>query len=72
MVEAKDEDAVTYVNSKTGFGSLQIVKGVDCVIYLNDSEMEEGHQKITNTERTIYFEISHRRPIDLLDQEVEL
>jgi len=29
MVEAKDEKAVPYENSKTGIGSLRIVKGVD-------------------------------------------
>jgi len=44
MVEAKDENAVTYENSKAGFASLRIVKGVDCLIYISDTDMEEGHQ----------------------------
>jgi len=33
MVEVKDVEAVTYENSEAGFGSLWIVKGVDCLIY---------------------------------------
>jgi len=41
MVEAKDEDAVTYVNSEIGLGSLKIVKGVDLLIYINDTDMQE-------------------------------
>jgi len=45
MVEAKDDEAVTYVISESGFGSLLIVKGVDHVIYINDTNMEEEHQK---------------------------
>jgi len=44
MVESKDDKAVTYVHSKTGFGSLRIVKGVDRLIYISDTDMEEGHQ----------------------------
>jgi len=34
MVEAKDDEAVMYVNSNVGFGSLKIVKGVDRLIYI--------------------------------------
>jgi len=34
--------AVTYENSETGFGSLTIVKGVDCLIYISDTDMQEG------------------------------
>ena len=33
MVEGKNDYAVTYVNSETGFDSLRIVKGVDRLIY---------------------------------------
>jgi len=44
MLEGKDEKAVTYVNSETGFGSLRIVKGVDRLIYISNTDMEEGHQ----------------------------
>jgi len=32
-----------YVNSKTGFGSLRIVKGVDRLIYISDIDIEEEH-----------------------------
>jgi len=44
MVEGKDDEVVTYVNSKTGFRSLRIVKGVDRLIDISDTEMEKGHQ----------------------------
>jgi len=43
MVEGKDDGAVTNVNSETGFGSLRIVKGVDRLIYISCTNMEEGH-----------------------------
>ena len=43
MVEDKDDMAVTYVNSKTDFGSLRIFKGVDHLIFISDTDMEEGH-----------------------------
>jgi len=43
MVEAYDEEAVTYVSSQTGFGSITIVKGVDHLIYISDPDLEEGH-----------------------------
>jgi hypothetical protein len=43
MVESKDDKAVTYVNSETGFGSVMIVKGVDRLIYISNIDMEEGH-----------------------------
>jgi len=33
MVEAKDDEAVTYMNSEVGFCSRRIVKSVDCGIY---------------------------------------
>jgi len=33
MAEAKDDEAVIYVNPKAGFGSGRIVKSVDCLIY---------------------------------------
>jgi len=44
MVGGKDDKAVTYVNSETGFGSLRIVKGVDRLIDISDTDMEEGHR----------------------------
>jgi len=43
MVEGKDDDAGTYVNSETGFGSLRIIQGVDCLIYISDIDMEKAH-----------------------------
>jgi len=43
MVEGKDDEAVMYVNSETGFDSLTIVKGVDRLIYISNTDMEEGH-----------------------------
>jgi hypothetical protein len=43
MVEGKDAKAVTYANSEKGFGSFRIVKGVDRLIYISDTDMEEGH-----------------------------
>jgi hypothetical protein len=47
MVEGKDDVAVTYVNSKTGSDSLRIVKGVNRLIYISNTEVEEGHQSST-------------------------
>ena len=44
MVEGKDHKAVMYVNSEIGFGSLRIVKGMDRLIYISDTDMEEGHR----------------------------
>jgi hypothetical protein len=35
MVEGKDDKAVRYVNSETGFGTGRIVKGVDCRMYVS-------------------------------------
>jgi len=43
MVEGKDDEAVLYGNSKIRSGSLRIVMGVDCQIYIRDTDMEEGH-----------------------------
>jgi len=43
MVECRDDMAVTYVKSEAGLGSLRIVKGVDSLIYISDTDMEEGH-----------------------------
>jgi len=42
MVEGKNDKAVTNENSETGFGSLRIVKGVDRLIYISDTDIEEG------------------------------
>jgi hypothetical protein len=36
--------AATYENTETGFDSLRIVKGVDRLIYISDTDMEEGHR----------------------------
>jgi len=44
MVEGKNDNAVMYVNSETGFGSLRIVKSEDHLIYISDTNMEEGHR----------------------------
>jgi hypothetical protein len=44
MVDAKDDKAGTYVNSETGFDSLRIVKGVDHLICISDTDMEEGYR----------------------------
>jgi len=44
MAEGKDDKAVTNVNSETGFDSLTIVKDVDRLIYISDTDMEEGHR----------------------------
>jgi len=43
MVVDKDDKAVRYVNPEIGFGSLRIVKCVDRLIYIIDTNMEEGH-----------------------------
>ena len=42
MVETKDDKGSTHENSETGFGSLRIVNGVDRLIYISDTNMEEG------------------------------
>jgi hypothetical protein len=44
MVEGKDDKAITYVNSETGFGNLWNVKGVDCLMYISDTDMEGGYR----------------------------
>ena len=44
MVVALDNEAVTYVNSKMGFGSLRIVKIVDPLICISNIDLEEGHR----------------------------
>ena len=44
MVEGKDDEAVTYVNSETGSDSLRIVKGVNRLKYISNTDMEEGHR----------------------------
>jgi len=43
-VERKDDEAVTYVNSETGVHSLRIVKGVNRLIYISDTDLEEEHR----------------------------
>ena len=44
MVEANDDEAVMYVNSETDLNSLRIVKVVDRLIYISDTDMEKGHR----------------------------
>jgi hypothetical protein len=43
MAEGKDYEAVTYVNSETDSYSLRIVNGVQPLIFISDTDMEEGH-----------------------------
>jgi hypothetical protein len=50
---------VTCENSETGFGSLRIVNGVDRLIYISDTDMEEGH-RLHSIEYTIYIQIIYR------------
>jgi len=70
MVEGKNDEAVMNENSETGFDHLRIVESVDRLIYISDTDREEGHQSPT-IQYTIYFKIYLRIPIDLLDQEVK-
>jgi len=44
MVAGKNDKAVTYVDSETGFDSLSIVKGVDRLMHISDTDLEEGHR----------------------------
>jgi len=54
MVEAKDDEAVTYVTSKAGISSHRIVKGVDRLIYSQRSQ-HRGRTSITiSTTRFVY------------------
>ena len=43
------------LTQKTGFGSLRIVKGVDRVIYMSNTNMEEGHRKHSIKESSFRF-----------------
>jgi hypothetical protein len=43
MVEGKYDEAVMYVISETGFGSLRIVKGVHHLMYMSDTHMGERY-----------------------------
>jgi len=52
-----------------GFGSLRIVKGVDRLIYISDTD-KGGRTSIT-LYRTIKIQIYIRIPIDLLNLEVK-
>jgi len=70
MVEGKDHKAVTYVNSAAGFSSLRIVNGVDSLIYISNSDIEEGH-RYHSIKYTIYLKIYLQIPIDLHDLEVK-
>jgi hypothetical protein len=44
---------------ETGFGSLRIVKGADRLIYISNTNMEEGH-RYCSMEHTIYIQIIYR------------
>jgi len=44
MVEGKNDEVVTHVNSEIGFDSFRIVKGVDRLVYISETDMEEGHR----------------------------
>jgi hypothetical protein len=44
MVEAMMTKRVMNEKSETGFGSLTIVKGVDRLIYISDTDMAEGQR----------------------------
>jgi len=70
MVDDKDDQLLTYTNSKSGLGILRIVEGVNRVIYISDTEKEEGHHKPT-IEYTIYIKLSLLIPIDFLNLEVK-
>jgi hypothetical protein len=70
MVEGKDDNAGMNVNSKAGFASLRIDKGVDSLIYISDTDMEEGHLQST-IQHKIYIKIYLRIRIAFLDQEVK-
>jgi hypothetical protein len=43
MVEGKKYKVVAYMNCNAGVGSLRIVKSVDRLIYISDTNMEERH-----------------------------
>jgi len=65
MVEEKDDEAVTYENSKAGFGSRRIVKSVACLIYIQRYR-HGGRTLITISTTKFYLRIL----IDHLDLEV--
>jgi len=44
MTEGKDAETIPYVNSGTCFGNVRIDKGVDRLIYICDTNMEDGHR----------------------------
>jgi len=70
MVECKDDEAVTNVNSAIGSDSLRIVKGADRHIYISGTDMDKGNQYSTIV-HIIYIKIYRRIPFDLLDLEVK-
>jgi hypothetical protein len=43
MIEGRDDEAVMYVNFKTDFNGFRIVKDVDLLLYISDTDIEEGH-----------------------------
>jgi len=71
IVEFKDDKGITYINTETGFDSLRIVKGVDHLIYISDTDMENGHRSFT-IKYTICLYIDIQIPINLVDLEVQL
>jgi len=44
MVQGNDDNAVTYLNSEAGLDSLRMVKAVDHLIYISDTDIKERHR----------------------------
>jgi hypothetical protein len=44
MVEGKNDEAATNENSETGCDSLSIVKGVDHLRYIGNTNSEDAHR----------------------------
>jgi hypothetical protein len=70
MVENKDDNAVMYGHSEMVLGSLRIVKCVDFMIYIGDTDMVDGHSAHA-IENIIYIQIYLLIRIDRLDLEVK-
>jgi hypothetical protein len=58
------------VNTEPGFGSLTIVKGVERLISISHTDIEEGHQQ-HSIEHIIFTKLCQQIPIELLDMEVK-
>lgn len=64
-MEGNDDRAVTYVNSKTGFGSVRNVKSSDYLRNISDTDLEAGHRS-DSIEQNIYIKIYLQIPSDHL------